>query len=111
MLAAGKSMVSVSPMNDEDFDQLAEGLNKLGRGQVHALVMLAKLQAQVLTLEAMVSAMQLNSGADAEEQKKQKAAAFAVYEKGMLDSLKDWLAKNKIIDLPKDDEWWDKPST
>lgn len=98
-------------MDEDQYDELADGLNKLNRGNVHTMVMLAKLQAQVFVLEAMVAAIQVNDGADREEVQQKKSELYRECEKMAQDALKSWLAKNEIIQLPPDDSWWDRPGS
>lgn len=98
-------------MNDEQFAQLAAAVDKLTRTQVHTMVMVAKLQAQALTLESLVAGVQMNAGVSRDTLGQQLRATYAQHEESLLDDLKAWLAARAVIDVPPNDPWWDKPGS
>jgi hypothetical protein len=96
-------------MDEEDFDALARALNQANRVQIHTLAMIAKLQAQSLVQQDLLRTLIEERAGNPVELQEQVAKLYERYETVMLGDVKEWLAKHEMIQLPPNDDWWDKP--
>jgi len=95
-------------MNDEQFEALAQALERMTQLQLRSLARVTQVQAQLDVMQSQLLALAVNQGGDATEASKQIGDSLRVETERAMRELTNWVADHGIT--PKgDDPWWDRP--
>lgn len=97
-------------MDDDRDQQLLESVQKLTELQLHTLMKVTQLQAEVLASKNLFLTILQKQGFDAAVLNQEYTEIFGKLDDRLADAVKSWLDEKDIASPSADDPWWDKPA-